>query len=65
VATAHWDQDSLERRKASMIGLGVALAWLFVVSLISYAWAGGFSSGHEGPEGADAKGAPPAATAPH
>lgn len=63
MATAHWDQDSLERRKASMIGLGVAIAWLLVVSLISYAWAGGFSSGHEGPEGEGAAGAPPAAAA--
>ena len=57
--TAHWDQDSREKLRASLMGLGAALVWLLIVGGISFAWAGGFSGpSHEG--AAETAGAPAA-----
>lgn len=40
------DPEARSTLNAALMGLGFALAWLAVVSVISFAWAGGFGGGH-------------------
>ena len=40
------DPEARSTRNIAFAGLGLALVWLAIVSVISFAWAGGFSGGH-------------------
>lgn len=40
------DPEARSTLNAALTGLGFALVWLAIVSVISFAWAGGFSGGH-------------------
>ena len=39
-------QDSREKTRAALTGFTVALVWIALVGVVSFAWAGGFSAAH-------------------
>ena len=43
----HEDPEARATLKTAVAGLGIALAFLLVLGLVTFAWAGGFSGGGE------------------